>query len=63
VVLLWLNTAGYIERVELQGTSNNEKTDALIKKVLTGKLVANEPPPSDMPQPIKIRITSKNSGL
>ena len=63
VVLLWLNTAGYIERVELQGTSNNEKTDTLIKKVLTGKLVANEPPPSDMPQPIKIRITSKNSGL
>ena len=63
VVLLWLNTAGHIERIELQGTSNNEKTDALIKKVLTGKLVANEPPPSDMPLPIKIRITSKNSGL
>jgi hypothetical protein len=63
VVLLWLNTAGHIERIELQGTSNNDKTDAQIKKVLTGKLVANEPPPSDMPQPIKIRITSKNSGL
>jgi hypothetical protein len=63
VVLLWLNTAGYIERIELQGTSNNDKIDALIKKVLIGKLVANEPPPSDMPLPIKIRITSKNSGL
>ena len=63
VVLLWLNTDGYVERVELQGTSNKEKTEALIKKVLTGKLVANEPPPSDMPLPIKIRITSNNSGL
>jgi len=63
VVLLWLSASGSIERVELQGTSNNEKTDALIKKVLTGKLVANEPPPSDMPLPIKMRITSKNSGL
>jgi hypothetical protein len=62
-VLLWLNASGSIERVELQGTSNNEKTDALIKRVLTGKLVANEPPPSDMPLPIKMRITSKNSGL
>ena len=63
VVLLWLNASGSVERVELQGTSNNEKTDALIKKVLTGKLVANEAPPSDMPLPIKMRITSKNSGL
>ena len=63
VVLLWLNTSGHIERVEIQGTSNNDKTDGLIKKVLSSKQVANEAPPSDMPQPIKIRITSKNSGL
>lgn len=62
VVFLWIGRDGRIERAELQGTSNNTKTDELIKKVLTAKAAAVEAPPEDMPQPVKLRITSKNTG-
>ena len=62
VVHLWLARDGRIERAELQGSSGNQKTDDLIKKVLAGVSAVAESPPEDMPQPVKLRITSKNTG-
>jgi len=62
VVHLWLARDGRVERTELQGSSGNPKTDELIKKALTGIAAISESPPEDMPQPIKLRITSKNTG-
>lgn len=62
VVFLWIGRDGHIERAELQASSNNVKTDESIKKVLMTKTAGLGPPPEDMPQPIKLRITSKNTG-
>ena len=62
VIHLWLARDGRIERTELQGSSGSPKTDELIKKALAGIAAVAESPPEDMPQPIKLRITSKNTG-
>ena len=61
VVFLWIGRDGHIERAELQGSSN-VKTDESIKKVLMTKTAGVGAPPEDMPQPLKLRITSKNTG-
>jgi len=62
VVNLWLGRDGRVERAELQGSSGDTKTDDLINKTLTGIRAAAESPPEDMPQPVKLRITSKKTG-
>jgi outer membrane biosynthesis protein TonB len=62
VVHLWLSKDGRIERTEMQESSGNPKTDELIKKALADIAAIAEVPPEDMPQPVKLRITSKKSG-
>jgi outer membrane biosynthesis protein TonB len=61
VIHLWLARDGRIERTELQGSSGKPKIDELIKKALAGIAAVSEAPPEDMPQPVKLRITSKNT--
>lgn len=56
-VALWVSKNGSVSRFELIGSSGNSELDALIKKALiTAKF---EEPPSDIPQPIKLRISSR----
>ncbi len=62
VVHLWLARDGRVERAELQGSSGDAATDELIRKALAGMGAIAEAPPEDMPQPVKLRITSKNTG-
>ncbi|MEZ0315257.1 MAG: TonB C-terminal domain-containing protein [Methylophilaceae bacterium] len=61
VVFIWLARDGRVERAELQGTSGDQNTDALIRIALSEIKSLGEAPPDDMPLPIKMRITSKNS--
>jgi len=61
VVFMWLARDGRVERAELQGTSGDKNTDALIRLALSEIRSLGEAPPDDMPLPIKMRITSKNS--
>ncbi len=62
VVHLWLARDGRVERAELQGSSGDQATDDLIRKALAGMGSIAEAPPEDMPQPVKLRVTSKNTG-
>jgi len=62
VVLVWIAKDGRVERAELQGSSGNEATDVLIRSALSGIKALAENPPEDMPQPVKLRITAKNTG-
>ncbi len=56
-VALWLDKNGVVSRFELLGSSGDKELDALMKSVLFGAKF--EQPPADMPQPIKLRISSR----
>jgi protein TonB len=58
VVAIWIGRTGSVERFELLGTSGKPDVDAAMKKVLGGIRQFDEPP-SDMPQPVKLRISSR----
>ncbi|HSI95471.1 MAG TPA: TonB family protein [Methylophilaceae bacterium] len=62
VVHVWISPDGQVERSEVQGSSGDAAIDALIKKALAGLGRVGDAPPDDMPQPVKLRITSKNTG-
>ncbi len=56
-VALWIGKNGIVNRFELLGTSGDKELDALMKRSLIGAKF--EEPPSDIPQPIKLRISSR----
>lgn len=62
IVHVWLTRDGRVERTELQGSSGDASTDKLIRKALAGMAAITEALPDDMPQPVKLRITSRNAG-
>lgn len=59
VIKVWIAKSGLIERVELVNATGNAEVDEAIKQSVkeTGKLA--ESPPDDMPQPVKLRLTSR----
>ena len=56
-VALWIGKNGVVNRFELLGSSGDKELDALMKKALSGARF--EEPPSDIPQPIRLRISSR----
>jgi protein TonB len=58
VVAIWISQDGRVERFELLGSSGEPVVDAALKKVL-GSIRQFDEPPSDMPQPVKLRISSR----
>lgn len=62
VISVWLARDGRVQRVELAGSSGNEETDDAIRTALAQMAPMSEPPPSDMPQPVRLRMTSRGAG-
>ena len=58
VVKLWISADGRIERFELMDSTGDAKSEAALRKTLSG-LRLNEAPPTDMPQPVKLRVVSR----
>ena len=58
-VRVWLDRSGAISRYELVGSTGDNKTDTSLQAALGGLPKLAEAPPEDMPQPIRIRITSR----
>lgn len=58
-VRLWISATGEITRLQLVGTTGDTARDAAVQQVLNGLKVT--PPPSDMPQPIILRINARAS--
>jgi protein TonB len=56
-IALWIAKDGLVSRFELLGSSGDKELDVQIKKALFGARF--EEPPSDIPQPIKLRISSR----
>lgn len=63
VVKVWIAQNGKIDRFELEGSSGNAEIDGLIKTALNTISSLSEPPPEQMPQPVKLRITSRSTGV
>ena len=57
-VAIWIGRTGSVERIELLGSSGELDVDAAMKKVLASIRKFDEPP-SEMPQPVKLRISSR----
>ncbi|WP_309565650.1 TonB family protein [Methylobacillus flagellatus] len=62
VVELWLAKDGQVEKIELVNGSGDQKKDELLRQALRSVKRIAEPPPEDMPQPVKLRITAKSMG-
>jgi len=62
VVKVWVANNGRIQRFEIAGSSGDPTIDALIKKAVDEMPALAEPPPSDMPQPVKMRVTARSVG-
>lgn len=62
VVRIWLARDGRVERAEVAGSSGNADTDQAIREALGRVASLAEAPPDNMPQPIRLRITSRGAG-
>ncbi len=57
-VKLWIATDGGVERFELTDSTGNEEADRALRTLLSG-LRFDDPPPADMPQPLKWRLSAR----
>jgi len=59
VLRIWVAADGRVDRSEIVRGTGNDELDATLEAALQRELRLSEAPPQDMPQPIKIRITSR----
>lgn len=59
VMNLWIAHDGHIDRAELVRSSGDKEIDEAYRASIGGRRIT-ERPPEDMPQPIKIKITSRS---
>jgi hypothetical protein len=62
VISIWLAADGRIQRFELTGSTGNPETDQLIKIGLSEMPPIKTSPPDNLPQPIRLRLTSRGAG-
>jgi protein TonB len=58
VLSLWISKEGHIERVEVIRPTGNRELDTNIKVAVASLGRMSEPPPGDMPQPVRVKISS-----
>ena len=59
VVKVWIDADGKVSRIAAVDKTGDPKVDELIQDVLKNLRTLRENPPADMPQPLKIRVTSR----
>jgi hypothetical protein len=60
VVSIRLSEDGYIEDSRLLSGSNNPQLDAALRNALSARVRLSREPPTDLPQPIRLRISSRS---
>jgi len=58
---VWFAPDGRIERFELVDSTGNKDVDDQIKLALHNMPPLKQPPPPDLPQPVKLRLTSRGA--
>jgi len=61
-VLLWLTPAGGLQRFEIVGGSGDTRTDEALRSALARYPGPGAPPPTQMPQPLQLRVTNRLIG-
>lgn len=59
-VNVWVNSAGAVTRVELIGPGESPELDEALRQALRNVAAVREGAPTDMPQPIKLRISARS---
>ncbi len=59
VVKVWVGAGGQVTRAALVDSTGDARVDELLKDVLRDMRALRDSPPADMPQPLKIRVTSR----
>ena len=59
VARIWVDDAGGIRRAELAGTTGDSETDRILLSRIERLPPLDQLPPDDMPQPIRLRISSQ----
>ena len=62
ILKVWFADDGSIERYELVGSSGNRDVDQNIKLSLQEMPPLKQAPPHDLPQPVRLRVTSRGAG-
>jgi protein TonB len=62
VVRVWFSRDGKLERFELVDSSGNAEVDQTLKVAMADLPRMRQSPPADMPQPVKLRVTSRGAG-
>jgi protein TonB len=62
VVKVWFNADGTISRYEFIDSSGNPEIDRNLKLAMDGAGRIRHSPPPDLPQPVRLRITSRGAG-
>lgn len=59
IVKVWIDEAGKVTRAFLLDSTGDTQADEVLKEALREMRPLREGPPNDMPQPVKIRVTSR----
>jgi hypothetical protein len=59
VVSISLSEDGYVQETRLESGSNNPRLDEALRRALSAGVRLSRQPPEDLPQPIRLRITSR----
>jgi protein TonB len=62
VIWLWFTADGHIERFEVRDSTGNQELDKNLKLALDHVPAMRRAPPPDVPQPVKLRVTSAGAG-
>jgi protein TonB len=58
-VRVWLNPSGRVTRVVLSNSTGDPEVDAALRDSVLPSISLRDPPPSDMPMPIVVRMTAR----
>lgn len=59
IVKVWLDESGRVTRAALVDSTGDIRADEVLKDALRDMRAVREGPPAEMPQPVKIRVTSR----
>jgi protein TonB len=62
VMRVWFASDGRIERYELASSSGNADIDKNLALAMDQMPRLKQPPPADLPQPVRLRVTSRGAG-
>jgi protein TonB len=57
-VHVWVTAGGELKKFEVVGSTGDSNTDDAIQQALSSLTKFDQPPPANMPQPIRLRVVT-----